>query len=202
MDTRSDPDAAAFDAPPAGQRAVGGGTVARGAPARAAESLQGLPPARQRRVLVDMLRAGHTDRDIARIFALTQWQIRNLRYRLGIKRDRDGSVRVAESTMPLPALERELVAAAAVVHGLAPHAAAAPEPAAPVEPDGDAGRTAPAADRMGVRLDANLDGAEAGRRLSAIGGLLAASNGQFSIHVNVRQVGPPAWPCGDEGAEA
>lgn len=56
--------------------------------------LLGLSAGEQRRVLIDLLRAGKSDEEIGALFRMSQWQIRNLRYRLGIKKDRGGHVHI------------------------------------------------------------------------------------------------------------
>lgn len=59
--------------------------------------LLGMPEGQQRQVLAELLRAGKSDGDIGALFRLSQWQVRNLRYRLGIKKDRGGNVHVLPS---------------------------------------------------------------------------------------------------------
>jgi hypothetical protein len=59
--------------------------------------LLGLSAGEQRQVLVDLLRAGKSDEEIGALFRMSQWQVRNLRYRLGIKKDRGGPVHVIGS---------------------------------------------------------------------------------------------------------
>ena len=52
-------------------------------------------PDGQREILVRLLRAGESDSTIGARFRLSQWQVRNLRYRLGIRKDRGGNVHIA-----------------------------------------------------------------------------------------------------------
>jgi hypothetical protein len=52
-------------------------------------------PDAQREILVRLLRAGESDAAIGARFRLSQWQVRNLRYRLGIRKDRGGNVHLA-----------------------------------------------------------------------------------------------------------
>lgn len=151
----------------------------------AVENLHSLTPARQRRVLLDLLRSGQSDGEIGARFALTQWQVRNLRYRLGIKKDRGGRLRTAEAPAPV----------APAANGPSPE----PLPSATTIPAASAHRAAPHAEteppglgRMGVRLAGTLDAEDAGRRLTAIGGLVAASTGLFAIQVSIHQVQPDA----------
>jgi len=132
-------------------------------------------PGRQRRALLDLLRAGKTDLEIGERFALSQWQVRNLRYRLGIKKDRGGRVRVRRDARRAGSLEREFVEAASRLAE-----ADAPAPAAAV--------AAVDAERMGIRMGGRFEAVEAGRRLTALGGLLSASAGRFDIRVGVRQI--------------
>lgn len=51
----------------------------------------------QRRVLVALIQAGRNDEEIGRMYGLSQWQVRNMRYRLGIKKDRGGNVHVDQT---------------------------------------------------------------------------------------------------------
>ena len=45
-----------------------------------------LPRVEQQRRLADLAAAGKNDEEIGNLFGLSQWQIRNLRYRLGVKK--------------------------------------------------------------------------------------------------------------------
>jgi hypothetical protein len=63
----------------------------RGYSEAAAEFLSQSPEG-QRQVLVQLLRAGESDAAIGARYRLSQWQVRNLRYRLGIRKDRGGNV--------------------------------------------------------------------------------------------------------------
>jgi len=51
-----------------------------------------LSPQQQRQALLELVRDGRNDEEIGELFGLSQWQVRNLRYRLGIKKDRGGNV--------------------------------------------------------------------------------------------------------------
>jgi hypothetical protein len=62
-------------------------------------------PDGQRQVLVQLLRAGESDASIGARFRLSQWQVRNLRYRLGIRKDRGGNVHIAPRGGRGPAVE-------------------------------------------------------------------------------------------------
>lgn len=53
-----------------------------------------LSRAEQREVLIDLVRQGKSDEEIGTAFELSQWQVRNLRYRLGLKKDRGGNLYV------------------------------------------------------------------------------------------------------------
>ncbi|HEY8449028.1 MAG TPA: hypothetical protein VIL95_00975 [Bacillota bacterium] len=46
----------------------------------------------QRRLLVSFIERGQSDEEIGQRIGMSQWQVRNLRYRLGIKKDRGGNV--------------------------------------------------------------------------------------------------------------
>lgn len=65
------------------------------------DSLKALSPEQQRRVLVDQVRKGKSDTEIGEAFGLSQWQVRNLRYKLGIKKDRGGNLRLVEPQVPV-----------------------------------------------------------------------------------------------------
>lgn len=71
-----------------------------------------LSPQEQRQALLELVRDGRNDEEIGAMFGLSQWQVRNLRYRLGIKKDRGGNVhlepirlRGVEAPDPVEALE-------------------------------------------------------------------------------------------------
>ncbi|MEX2356382.1 MAG: hypothetical protein WD535_05020 [Thermaerobacterales bacterium] len=72
------------------------------AAAQAAENIgkdrefRSLNKGEQQRVLVGLIQQGRNDEEIGDIFGLSQWQIRNLRYRLGIKKDRGGNVHIEQ----------------------------------------------------------------------------------------------------------
>src|SRR5690606_16276167 len=51
-----------------------------------------LAPHEQRRILVSLIERGRSDEEIGKLLGMSQWQVRNLRYRLGIKKDRGGNV--------------------------------------------------------------------------------------------------------------
>lgn len=63
-------------------------------PGRETPDLKSLPMREQRRILVKEVRAGRSDEAIGDRFDLSQWQVRNLRYKLGIKKDRGGNLRL------------------------------------------------------------------------------------------------------------
>ncbi len=83
------PTPAAAGGSPAGE----GAALRRGGDAATEFLSQG--PDGQREVLVRLLRAGESDSAIGARFRLSQWQVRNLRYRLGIRKDRGGNVHIA-----------------------------------------------------------------------------------------------------------
>lgn len=64
-------------------------------PAAAAAEFLSQGPDGQRQILLRLLRAGESDATIGARFRLSQWQVRNLRYRLGIRKDRGGNVHLA-----------------------------------------------------------------------------------------------------------
>ena len=73
---------------------------------------QRLSPQEQRQALLELVRDGRNDEEIGAMFGLSQWQVRNLRYRLGIKKDRGGNVhlepirmRGVEAADPVDAFE-------------------------------------------------------------------------------------------------
>jgi len=61
-------------------------------PKKEEANLRTLAPGDQREVLIELIRQGKTDQEIGESFGLSQWQVRNLRYRLGVKKDRGGNV--------------------------------------------------------------------------------------------------------------
>ncbi len=62
--------------------------------------LRTLPEQQQRRVILEMVADGRSDVEIGDRFALSAWQVRNLRYRLGVKKDRRGRVRRVTTAKP------------------------------------------------------------------------------------------------------
>ena len=142
--------------------------------------LRAMAPRHQRRLILEELRAGRSDTEIGARFALSQWQVRNLRYRLGLKKDRGGHVAMRSGAAST--LERQFVEAAQRVAGQG-DAAARRSRRLPRIPEGDG------AERMAVRLAGRFSGAEAGGRLSALGGLLAASEGEYEVRLALQQLG-------------
>ncbi len=65
--------------------------------------LQQLDPAEQRETLTRLVGTGKSDEEIGQEFGLSQWQVRNLRYKLGIKKDRGGNVYLREPEIDLEA---------------------------------------------------------------------------------------------------
>lgn len=63
-----------------------------GAPA--VKEFRSLSKPDQRRMLIKHIEDGRSDEEIGNIYGLSQWQIRNLRYRLGIKKDRGGNIHI------------------------------------------------------------------------------------------------------------
>ena len=120
--------------------------------------LRALPEPQQRRLILEMVAAGSSDGEIGNRFALSAWQVRNLRYRLGLKKDRGGHIRRAPGpdttarAMRLPRLEA-------------------------------------GSERLGVRMAGVFEADDAGSRLSALGGLLSASEGRYEVRVAVYQLG-------------
>lgn len=137
------------------------GTEAQGAGTSGAErDLRAWTPGRQRRALLELLRAGKTDLEIGERFALSQWQVRNLRYRLGIKKSRGGALRGRAAEPPTTRTGAEAGSLAVAV--------------------GDGAR-------MDIRLHGRYPAAEAGQRLAALGGLVSASAGWVEVRVAVHQ---------------
>jgi len=147
-----------------------------------------LAPRHQRRLILEQLRAGRSDLEIGARLALSQWQVRNLRYRLGLKKDRGGHVSSEAARAAArrgDGLERQLAAAAArVQRGAARVAARARRLPRVAVGDGAGG--------LALRLAGRLPAAEAGRRLVALGGLLAAAEGDCDLRVAVQQLQAPS----------
>lgn len=106
---------AAAAAAPAGTMPGGRQAPAPSSPAMATTGrvdFQRLNPQEQRQALLELVRDGRNDEEIGALFGLSQWQVRNLRYRLGIKKDRGGNVhlepirmRGVEATDPAEAFD-------------------------------------------------------------------------------------------------
>ncbi|EKP94037.1 hypothetical protein ThesuDRAFT_01761 [Thermaerobacter subterraneus DSM 13965] len=75
---------------PGGAQGAGSPGPAGAAPGRV--DFHRLSPQEQRQALLELVRDGRNDEEIGEMFGLSQWQVRNLRYRLGIKKDRGGNV--------------------------------------------------------------------------------------------------------------
>jgi len=58
------------------------------------ESFANMSNKKQQAVLLDLVREGKSDVEIGEMLDMSQWQIRNLRYKLGIKKDRGGNVQL------------------------------------------------------------------------------------------------------------
>lgn len=74
--------------------------VQSGDESASAPDFRRLGRAEQRRILVALIQAGRNDEEIGAAYGLSQWQVRNLRYRLGIKKDRGGNVHVDHNDGP------------------------------------------------------------------------------------------------------
>ncbi len=87
-------------------RGVGESTVSPPGPARKEVNMQAmnsekfatLGPQKQQSALLELVRDGKSDSEIGDMLDMSQWQIRNLRYKLGIKKDRGGNVQVEPFT--------------------------------------------------------------------------------------------------------
>lgn len=77
-----------------------GSQETQGTPDRESD-LKGLSPWQQREALTALVGQGKSDEEIGEEFGLSQWQIRNLRYKLGIKKDRGGNVYLREPEIDL-----------------------------------------------------------------------------------------------------
>ncbi len=59
-----------------------------------ADNFTSMDTAEQQAVLLELVREGKSDVEIGDMLDMSQWQIRNLRYKLGIKKDRGGNVQL------------------------------------------------------------------------------------------------------------
>lgn len=84
-------------------------------PGRLAHEFRTWPRAQQRRLLIQLIEQGRSDDQIGSLLGLSQWQVRNLRYRLGIKKDRGGNLHLEPAEEPAgdPQLQAAEAAAAA-----------------------------------------------------------------------------------------
>ncbi len=62
------------------------------------EKFTTLGPQRQQSALLEWVRDGKSDSEIGDMLDMSQWQVRNLRYKLGIKKDRGGNVQIEPFT--------------------------------------------------------------------------------------------------------
>lgn len=58
------------------------------------DNFTSMDTAEQQAVLLELVREGKSDVEIGDMLDMSQWQIRNLRYKLGIKKDRGGNVQL------------------------------------------------------------------------------------------------------------
>ncbi len=58
------------------------------------ESFTTMESSEQQSVLLELVREGKSDVEIGDMLDMSQWQVRNLRYKLGIKKDRGGNVQL------------------------------------------------------------------------------------------------------------
>ncbi len=58
------------------------------------ESFTSMDSPEQQSVLLELVREGKSDVEIGDMLDMSQWQVRNLRYKLGIKKDRGGNVQL------------------------------------------------------------------------------------------------------------
>ena len=58
------------------------------------ESFATMNTKEQQAVLLDLVREGKSDVEIGEMLEMSQWQVRNMRYKLGIKKDRGGNVQL------------------------------------------------------------------------------------------------------------
>ena len=68
-----------------------------------ADNFTSMDTAEQQAVLLELVREGKSDVEIGDMLDMSQWQIRNLRYKLGIKKDRGGNVYLREPEIDLEA---------------------------------------------------------------------------------------------------
>lgn len=67
--------------------------------------LKGKPAQEQREILIELVRQGKSDKEIAELCSLSKYQVQHLRYRLGLKKDRGGNLIVdppPEELVPKP----------------------------------------------------------------------------------------------------
>lgn len=157
-------------------------TLEGGDPAREvggiASELSSLNPRAQQTIMLDLIRQGKNDEEIGTAFGLSRWQVRNLRYRLGIKKDRGGNVYVES---PVSRDPRE-VTGVSVPTSEAPLAGTHTPTADPGEGRGTAGL---ALTIQGIHTAQDLL-----RRVEALRGLLAASpeDRTYSFHVDLAEL--------------
>lgn len=89
---------------------------------RLARDFRTLPRTQQRRLLIELIEQGRRDEEIGSLLGMSQWQVRNLRYRLGIKKDRGGNLHLEPAEEPdgalrLPPAEATAAAAADTAGG-------------------------------------------------------------------------------------
>jgi hypothetical protein len=58
------------------------------------ESFTSMDSSEQQSILLELVREGKSDVEIGDMLDMSQWQVRNLRYKLGIKKDRGGNVQL------------------------------------------------------------------------------------------------------------
>ena len=139
-----------------------------GGPETAERTFRSLSPHEQRRLLISLIERGQSDEEIGQRIGMSQWQVRNLRYRLGIKKDRGGNVYLEPA-------ERQ---------GARPQAVPASE-------------AAPAPGPFSLVLRGAFTGDQLARRLDGLRALFEASDPErlYSVHIELLETGT-AEPTG------
>ncbi|HEY8414937.1 MAG TPA: hypothetical protein VIK99_04110 [Thermaerobacter sp.] len=127
---------------------------------------QRLAPHEQRQALLELVRDGRNDEEIGALVGMSQWQVRNLRYRLGIKKDRGGNVHLEPIRLR-----------GAVTPVLEPDAGLA----------GEAGGC-----RLALTLDGEFEGTTLAGYLEGITGFVGAAGSRpFRVRLAVYEAGDP-----------
>ncbi len=133
------------------------------------EAFANMSSRKQQAVLLDLVREGKSDVEIGETLDMSQWQVRNLRYKLGIKKDRGGNVQIE------PLMETQSESGGALVD------LGSPERQHEDKSDG-----------LVLRVSGTYSAPETAQRLKALASLVMvdADDMQYALNIHLRETPP------------